>query len=381
MFYNFPKQLQREDYEEVCDLAVASLKNNPNIKAAYSASGEWAPGISDVDIVIVYNNRIENRVSPQSPWSLSEKAKYLFLHTYGSCNEESFRNFYYLNPDRVNLRFLYGEDAPILNPRKELSPMDYKFLNAIFIFDFLVNKLLFYPRHLTAKKHDARRLLGEIHSITYTLEMMETITGEQMNRDFSIRIKQLRKNWFDEDREENSKELTFLIKEGMDLILEIVIKLNDFIKSQSLPLDPGIIFKNRRYYIIFDEKWSKEKFLQSFFKGYLVLKNPYSKRAVENFEFVLPPNLSYFLMAYANCQGPLSDWIREGLSNHRKLENFSIPAGIEKHIASVNNLVRADIENNGLFRIPFPYGLLTGRRTMISKIGEKLILFLRSIKK
>ena len=362
-------------------MAVASFKNNPNIQAAYSDSGEWVPGISDVDITIVYNNRIENRVAVQSPWSLSEKAKYLFLHTYGSYNEESFRHFYYLSPDKVNLRLLYGKDVPILNPRKELSLKDYKFLNAMLIFDFLVQKLLFYPRQLMVKKQDARRLLGEIHSITYTLTMMEAITGEQMGRDFSIKIKRLRKNWFNEGREKNLRELASLLKEGVDLILDIVIQLNDFIKSQSLPADSRIILKNRRYYIIFDEEWSKEKFLQSFFKGYLVLKNPYSKRAVENFKLVLPPHLSYFLMAYANYHGPLSDWIKGGLLNYKKSENFFIPDGMEKHIVSTNNFVRADIKNNGLFRISFPYGLLTGKRTMTSKIGERLILFLRSIKK
>lgn len=380
-FYNLPKHFQKADYEKACDLAAASFKNNPDIRAAYLEGGEWAPGISDVDITVVYNDKIENRAAVQSPWSLSEKAKYLFLHTYGSYNEESFRNFYYLVPDKINLRLIYGKAVPILDAHKELSSKDYKFLNAILIFDFLVQKLLFYPLRLMSKTQDARRLLGEIHSITYTLGMMEALTGEQMGGDFSAEIKRLRKNWFEEDLEKNLKNLASLLNEGIDLILDMVIKLNDFIKSQSLPADSRIIFKNRKYYIIFDEKWSKEKFLQSFFKGYLVLKNPYSKRAVENFKLVLPPYLSYFLMAYSSYQGPLSDWIRGGLLNYKKLENFFVPAGIEKHIINTNNLAQADIENKGLFRIPFSYGLLTGRRTIASKIGEKLILFLRTIKK
>ena len=380
-FYNFPKQLQRDDYEEVCRLATASFKNNPNIKAAYLDSGEWALGISDVDISIVYNDRMEKRISVQSPWSLSEKAKYLFLHTYGSYNEEGFRHFYYLNQPGVNLRFLWGEDLPILNPAKELSPKDYKFLNAILIFNFLINKLLLYPRYLTPERQDARSLLSALHSITYTLGMAETVTGEQVGRDFSAKIKGLRKNWFEGNREENLEKLASLTKEGMDSILEIVAKLDDFARNQGLPADNGLIFKNRRYYITFDEGWSRGKFLQSFLKGYLVFKNPYSGRTVENFKLVLPSHLSYFLMAYANYQGPLSDWIRSGLFNYKKSGNFYVPYGMEKHIVSTNNFVRADIENGGLFRIPFPYGLLTGRRTMASRIGEKLILFLRNMKK
>lgn len=380
-FYNLPKHFQKTDYEEACNLAAASFKNNPDIKAAYLEGGEWVPGISDVDLTVVYNDRMENRVAVKSPWSLSEKAKYLFLHTYGSYNEESFRNFYYLVPDKINLRLIYGKAVPILNAREELSPKDYKFLNAILIFDFLVQKLLFYPLNLMVKKQDARRLLGEIHSITYTLGMTEDLIGEQMGGDFSIKIKQLRKNWFGENQEENLKKLASLLEEGVDLVLDIVVKLNDFIKSQSLPADSRIVFQNRRYYVIFDEKWSKEKFLQNFFRGHLILKNPYSKRTVENFKLVLPSHLSYFLMAYSNYDGPLSNWIGGGLLNYKKLGNLFVPTGMKKHIISTNNLVQADAENKGLFRIPFSYGLLTGRRTITSRIGEKIILFLRSIKK
>lgn len=381
-FYNFPRPLEKSDYQEVCDLVVNNLKNNPGIESIYLSGGEWVPGISDMDILLACNDKIighEGEIS--SPRSLSKKADIIFTESYASFSEECFKDFYYLVSDKTNLRLLWGKEISIRHPRSDLSDKDYQFFNAILVFKYLVNKLLFFPRYLTIREISVRGLLCELYSLIYTLELAETLGGNKIASDFPTRIKQLKNSWFQDNQEENLKELMFLFKDGIDLILEIVLKLDGFIKNQSLPADGNIIFKNRKYYIAFKEKWTKEKFLQDFIAGYLTVKKPFSKNAVDNFKLVLPLSLSYFLLAYANCEGPLDNWIRGGLSHYQKPAFFPIPEGVKRHIISTNDLVRSSIDNNGMFKILSSYGLLLGKRTIMSRMGDKLILFLRNIKK
>src|SRR3989344_4428956 len=107
-YLNLPKFLKKEDYEECCRLVVDDATTNPTVRAVYLMGGEWCPGISDLDIVVVYKDNI-TPISMKSPWSLSEKAKFIFTHRYLSFNEKDAGDFYYLYPEETtNLRPLYG---------------------------------------------------------------------------------------------------------------------------------------------------------------------------------------------------------------------------------------------------------------------------------
>lgn len=375
-FYNFPKPLERSDYLEVCDLVVNNFKNNPDIVSLYLEKGsEWVPGISDLDILIVY----KNGASVQASRNLSEKARLLL--DYGSYDEQNFQNLYYLIPDRNNVKLLWGKEISIRHPKEELSFKDYQSLTAMVIFDLLIKKLLPHPRFLMNREINVRTLLGELYSLIYTLEMFEIISGKKEGGDFPAKIKRLKNNWFNGTDGQNIKELASLFKEGVNLILEMTAGLADFIKSQSLPTDSGIIFKNRRHYIVFDENWGKEKFFKNFMNGSLTVKNPFSSRTIENFKLILPGHLSYFLMAWAAYSGPLSDWIRKGVVYYQKPTSFIVPEGMERRIVKTNDFVKSSIENHGFFKIPYSYGLLAGGQTMTSKLGERIILLLRNIKK
>lgn len=372
-FVNLPKPLEKSDYQEICDLVVSRLKNNPAIKSIYLSSGRWVPGISDLDIIIIRKAEISEKIP--SPWSLSEKAKYIFTHNFWELDEESFKNLRYIVPG-ISLKLLWGKDISIYHPQNKLPSEEYQFFNAIIIFDFLINKLLFFPRYLEYTQLNARQILGEVYSLVYTLDALNLIGVQTIKTDFPKRIRQLRETWFIHNQEENLQELTVLLKESIDLILEIVIRLDDFVKKHNLPTNK-FIFKNRKYYIISDKNWTKEKFTNNFLKGYISVKRPFSNRVLENFKLVLPESLSYFLMAYAGQKGILSDWIKKSLGDYREI---SVNQGAYQHIKTINSSAQAGIEY-GFARIPFPYGLLIRSQTLLSRLGDILVLSLRKVKK
>lgn len=380
-FINLPKPLKEFDYQEVCDLVVSRLKSNPAIKSIYLSGGPWKPGISDLDILVIFHDQAAKDEYISFSGHLSEKAKFLVLHNYGKYNEEYFKNLCYLVPDKnkTKIKLLYGKEIPLHFPVKELNQNDYKFLYAIIIFDFLINKLLFYPKYLMEQKIDVRKRLGLLYSLTYTLEVIELLNGVKIGQDFYLRIKKLRANWFENNEQENLKELISLSEKSVGVVLEIVAGLTEFVKNNSLPEDKNIVFKNRQYYIIFDENWDKDNFLKSFKDGYIGIKNPFSGRLAENFKLILPSPLSYFLISYANYDGILSKWIRKDLDYYKKI-TLSANQGIDKHIKIANEFVEESVNRNGLFKIPFSYGYLIKKQRLISRIGDCLVWLLRMLK-
>jgi len=377
-FLNLPKPLKESDYQEVCNLVVSRLRGNSNIKSIYLVGSQSVFGISDLDILVICKDKINYRVGIPSSRSLSEKAKYIFLHNFWKLNEDGFRNVHYITP-YTPLKLLWGKEIPIRNPQNELSQKDYQLFNAILIFDFLINKLLIFPRYLKYTQLDTRQILGEVYSLTYTLDMLKSIGLSAIQTSFPERIKKLREEWFDNDNEKNLQELVVLFDQAIDIIPEMVVRLNSFVQDQDLVKD-GVIFRNRKYYIVFNKSWSKQEFLNSFTKGYIAVKKPFSKRMVENFKIILPESLSYFLLSYAKCDGYFSDQIRKSLINCQ-ITASPINQGIYRHIKATNELARDSVNNNGFFKIPLSYGYLLGQQQLISYLGDKTVLFLRKIKK
>ena len=373
-FFNLPKILKESDYQELSDLTVEKLKNISGIKSIYLSSGIWIPGISDLDIIIVCDERAKKSGKMLAPWQLSEKAKYIFTHNFWELDEESFKFIRYISPS-INLKLLWGKDIPVFEIKKELSQKEYQFIFATVIFDFLINKLLFFPRYINNFQLNVRQLLGEIYSLIYTLDIFNSINFQPIKTDFPERIKKLRENWFISNKEKNLKELVILLEESIDLILEIVVKLNNFVEDHNL-LKRKFIFKNRKYYIASDKNWTKDKFINNFLKGHISIKKPFSNRILENFKLVLPESFSYFFTAYINQKGILSDWIRKNLNISSK--EISVNPEIIRHIKIINNSAQTSIKY-GFSRIPFPFGLLIHKQTLLSRIGDILILSLRKV--
>jgi len=381
-FYNFPRRLSELDYREVCDLAVSRSQNNPNIESIYLVGGKWMPGISDIDILFVLKDKVSPKIRFILPAELSSKAKFIFVHGCGTSDIESFKNYFYLVPEKTKLKLIHGNPIEVRQPKKELSPLDYKFLQAIIVFDLLINKLLYFPRYLKYSELDVRDLIGQIYSITYTLEMIEEITEKKIATDFSFKINQLRRKWFDENKNNNLKKILELSGESIDLILDIVILLNQFLnekleKKDKDALKTNAVFKTPKHHIVFksSENWNKQVFLEELYRHYKKIKFPLFSKEMEVFRMTLPLNLLYFLVSYANFDGKMSEWFRASLNEKIRIDHFN--EGIKSHIEATNYLVGASVKNYGLIRIPFSYGFLVNENKIKYILKRVMIFFNR----
>jgi len=313
-FYNLPKKLTEKDYQEMISLAIQDLKKNPEIVAAYLMGKDWLPGISDVDLIVVYKDN-SLAIHQPAPFSLSAKAKHIFTHIYYHFSLTSFKDIYYIMPAKYNLYHLFGQEVPFSNPQKDLSEKEYHCLKASFILDCLVNKLL--PSFYIFKKDiNVRRALLWLHSIIYTIALTEEIINKKIKTDFPEKIKSLRNNWFFEKKDKNLKLLSENLEDTFNLIPEIVKELDKFLRvTFNLASYPEkLLFNSPSFYLFGVTNWHKEKFFKE--SQYNKIKIPFLRKVLKQYKLALPNSFFSIFKIYGQGQGQglYSQWFKQFLS-------------------------------------------------------------------
>lgn len=380
--YNLPQRLTIEDYQQCCDIVVNEAKKNNNVTAVYLMGGKWCPGISDLDIVIVYKHN--SMIKPvRSIWGLSEKADFILTHRYLSFFEEDFKDIYYLYPKKtVNLRLLWGnENIYSKDPSKIFSTEDIKLLYAFILFDVLVNKLLLFAGQQN-EELNVRKTISELQSLIYTSYMIHTITGKTIGSTFTTKIQELRNQWFDNSVEYNLKQLPQFLTEGIDLVLESVNILDEFLIANKLYFKwcNNEMFLNKKFHIIFNKTWTKDKFLKNFRKKIINKDIPIIGRKIENYSLLLPSSFIYFFMIYSAGEGGFSSLIRSHF-HIRSRTNISVPKIISDHVMAMNKSFDSSLGTNGALKTPFSFGFsLSKKGNMVIWLMENFLLLLRKMR-
>lgn len=388
---NFPERLEKKDYQELCDLAVEDLRKNSNVLAVYLFGGDWFPGISDLDIIVVWKRGHLGRTGVRPPWRLSEKAKFVFVHRYESHNPLTFRDICYFLPRSDKIKLLFGKPFSYHLPQKELETSEYYWLQASFVFSFLINKFLLFPKYEFKNRIDVQEIILFINSLTYSIKAIQEISGSEFNENFCLRVGQLRKKWFERDRQENIKLLFGLLDEAGKISLKIVEELNLFLKREVPDFIKKIegkrfFLRNPRYDLIFSPEWQEGIFLEGFKKGRHEFNYPFLGRRndLDSYRLILPNSLFFFLLGYLKEKGPLSDWFRRGVRNNYfyLLDSINLNKGFQEHIRTVNNYVAESLrfDNKG-FKLWLPFGFFPYQRSIKRKIIDFMILLRKSLTK
>lgn len=389
--HNFPQPLNKEDYEKVCQLTVADLKKNPDVLAVYLFGDEWTPGISDLDIIVVYKNQPENRIGIKAPWQLSKKAQSIFIHRYENYNQRTFFDRFYLYPYSENLKLLFGQPLAWRFPQEELSQKEYHWLQTAFLFDLLINKLLLIFRYKFKERINIREAILVISSLRHTLRMANEIVNSELAIDFSSKIEQLRTQWFKKSRRENIKTFFYLLEEAEKLVLKLIKELDSFLKKEVPNFvqeirEKKFSLRNPKYDLLFIPHWQENTFLEGFKRGLIKFNFPFSGRRedLDSYRLVLPNSLFFFLAGYLKENGPLSDWLKNGMKDNYSsllLDRIHFNKGFQEHVRAVNNYVTEGINFKGeSLKLWFSYGFFPYRRSTKRKIIDLIILLIKKFK-
>ena len=306
-FFNLPKKFDLEDYKNAIDGIVKKYSDTPGLLSIYNWGNPSVPGISDIDIVLVFKANTGGHlpILKRSFYFLDGNTRYLVAHPFMFIDEKSFEDIRYIYPD-ANLELLHGKKIKI----KNLSSDEKYYAGIALLNDIIIRH---YPRDFIvqsiSRKINARDTLLRLNSLKYTVKVLENIKGNKNNEHnrFVSEVEKLRKNWL---KHEDFDSLILLNKEAVKISMDIIEdfkifltenKINKIISSGGNSLRYNGL-KNKTLFIY---GWNRKKSLDEMAKAAKSKKKFYS---------VLPIELSAQLIEYSKYDGVISKYIKNNLS-------------------------------------------------------------------
>ena len=196
MFIEEPKAATLADYQICIDQMVETVKKIDGVLAIYQIGGLSAPGISDIDIVVIFEDGIKYVGDPRQ--NQSPMSRYLFAHPlFGTSlslfHESQKYTFFH------NYRVLYGQDVHKQSPANRA--LDNEQMKKQLANEFLVRMLVNMSVEREYKIFKLRHLLLHGNALVYDLEFLNQHPKHLM--DCLEKILDWRKIWFT-DRPSNT---------------------------------------------------------------------------------------------------------------------------------------------------------------------------------
>ncbi|OUS03487.1 hypothetical protein A9Q86_00820 [Flavobacteriales bacterium 33_180_T64] len=163
---DIPQKFNEDAYYKVMDKQVEVLSKVKGVKSIYQIGGLSTPGISDIDLVVVFEDDFTYDLNPRS--NNSDIGNYLFTHGLYGASETHFKSclkFTFFH----NFRLLYGQDIDLKNHTKGSDQSLLKEQIALeFLFKMYVN-LVVQKAYKTIK---LRSLFLHIKALPYDFEFL-----------------------------------------------------------------------------------------------------------------------------------------------------------------------------------------------------------------
>ncbi|RKX91672.1 MAG: hypothetical protein DRP84_11250 [Spirochaetes bacterium] len=296
----FPKSVYENAKEEF--LRKIDLDN---IKSIYQVGDVSVPGISDIDLFIVFNDNSKDFLYRYSIKNLSAVSQYIFSHEPWFMDEKTFYNLFYWFP-YFNLNKIYGETLTV-NVKQELSKEIYIIILTQYIITKVPADFLIYS--FLQKKFYERTMLCMINSLCHSLTLGRIIFDDIPPHweIFIAEYNDFRHNWFQDNPIEREGKLKDYTIEGIQLSLELIKKLSEHINDvvlRKLIKEDIIIFRTKTREIVFEKGWSIERAMRT------ILSSKIGK-----IKLSLPLTLAFYPLYWSKfSDGIIGKHIRDSLS-------------------------------------------------------------------
>lgn len=176
-FLGIPKYVAPEVYENTLDKIVDFLKKEAAVKAIYRLGNINHPGISDLDLVVLFKDESTCELNPDN--FLNSDDKYLLTHEIFGASESQFKKvIHYSFWD--NLKCIWGEPMELDGSQIVLSEQEKAFYKTQIGLEFLQKN---YIELSIQKKYGVikmRSLIQEIKGVRYDLDFLN-IQGLKIN--------------------------------------------------------------------------------------------------------------------------------------------------------------------------------------------------------
>jgi hypothetical protein len=184
-----PVFFDKNVYDDEINQMIARLIQVKGVKSIYQLGSVSVPGISDIDIIVVFHDNFQTDINPRA--TLNSKGLYLYKHSLFGLHESN----YYKAQEYTffhNYNHLYGEE---LNGGSiSTNEKDINSLKKQIALEFMLANYISLTQQLFYGVVKLRSLLLEAKAISFDLEFLG-ISNQKMN--FLVdTIINWRKTWF-----------------------------------------------------------------------------------------------------------------------------------------------------------------------------------------
>ena len=227
-FIDYPKSIGSDFYEETKDKIVLNLAKDESILAIYQIGHVKSPGISDLDLLVIFKN--SEFVSSNPRALLSNKEKYIVSHNLFGVSEKNFtvmQNYSFFH----NYKHLWGKKYQV---GSSLKSKDQEQLKKQIALEYLLQMFCVFNVQMQYKIINVRGLLLHVNALKYDLEFLKCDSGEIL--ELVNEIINWRSHWFENPISE--------------------IKINDWCLSFNEELKDSLTFfiSSNKIYFPSDEK-------------------------------------------------------------------------------------------------------------------------------
>ncbi len=264
-----------EEYKNTINRYVNKLKNNEQIKALYQFGSISAPGLSDIDLLIVSTNRYYPEKFEYNNLLTNNTDNYLFIHAPLVINSELFNKLLYWYPIS-NLNKIYGiELENDIIPDNELEIINVIKILHIFYYKIPISFYgIFKKRSISS-----RVLIALIKSISHTYNLYKNIGGKNIEQieKYLNDFLSFRKEWFTLEKSQRILILESFKSQLPSIISEFIYYINKLLLIKiRLNNSQNISYKCNNIYYRYTSDWNKCSFKNSLFINTSEIVFPYS---------------------------------------------------------------------------------------------------------
>lgn len=270
MILDDTRPVQRSRYRDVIERYAQKLSACPEIRAVYGFGQMDAPGLSDIDILVICRGRVFPTAFAHNRLVQDNDERYLFFHAPTILPAALFEQLAYWYP-AGGTELVWGRGIP----RSDGAAAGDRLLQIVTVLHLLLYKAVgFIPAQLAHDHISAKHAIALINSLRHSYEGTVRVGGEPRAEvaAFFESFSAFRAEWFERDSVSRREELTAYI-EGLPRTIAALIASVDQLLTEAPP-DDGIAALQRECVVRtgtarfdFRRNWNPDDFERQFFEA------------------------------------------------------------------------------------------------------------------
>ena len=239
-FTDYPSKAHQEDYGPAREYLAERAAEIPGLLGLYEYGTVHAPGISDIDLIAVIDEKIEPTVALEfleGSRSPAHVARVLDQGTIKPVSQTLLKRIQILG--KIGIKPIFATDP--ITPTSSIESHQI-FIEAANIADWLPERILMLRSLLGRQTLSCRRVLGGLGSFRHSASTVSNVLGYEPQQaiKFSNYYDELRSEWFNRSESDNFDATITLINLGIstgqsliEVVTEKLIELEIFVPNNS----------------------------------------------------------------------------------------------------------------------------------------------------